>query len=199
MSQISSGTSDSTSASLIVRVRQCDPVAWQQFADVYTPFVYSLARRGGLRDEDAADLAQDVFRTVAARIDDFGKGHENSSFRGWLWAITRNRLRLHYRRLGKQPQATGGTDAALALAHVPAWLDDDEDPSTAGEQADLVRRMLNVIRVDFDERTWQAFWRSAIDEDSADEIAQDLHMSPGAVRQAKYRVLCRLRDELSGG
>jgi DNA-directed RNA polymerase specialized sigma24 family protein len=37
-----------------------------------------------------------------------------------------------------------------------------------------------------------------VDGHSAAEIALDLNLSVAAVRQAKYRVLCRLREELAG-
>jgi RNA polymerase sigma-70 factor (ECF subfamily) len=196
---MSPNISDSTSSSLISRIRRRDDAAWEQFADIYAPLVYSWARRGGLRDNDAADLVQEVFRTVATKIDDFGVGRDQPSFRGWLWAITRNRLRLFYRQLEKRPEATGGTDAARRLEQLPDWIDHQDDPTTGDERTNLAQRILTVIRGDFDEKTWRAFWRMAIDEHSATEIAEDLKTTPAAVRQAKYRVLCRLRDELSVG
>ena len=60
----------------------------------------------------------------------------------------------------------------------------------------LLRRALELIRVEFEEPTWQAFWRTTADGLSAIDVAAELGLSPGAVRQAKYRVLRRLRQEL---
>ena len=57
---------------------------------------------------------------------------------------------------------------------------------------------MQLVRGDFEEKTWQAFWRLAVEGHSAAEIAEDLQMTDAAVRQSKYRVLCRLRDELHG-
>jgi RNA polymerase sigma-70 factor (ECF subfamily) len=51
---------------------------------------------------------------------------------------------------------------------------------------------------DFDQKTWQAFRRMAVDGHLSAEIAADLGMTKDAVRQAKCRVLRRLRDELDG-
>lgn len=189
-------SSETTSTSLIARIRLRDDAAWEQFVDIYTPLVYSWARRGGLRDSDAADVAQDVFRIIATKIDGFGNGRGKASFRGWLWAITRNRVRLHYRQLDKQPRAAGGTDAARQLEQCPDWIQQDDDPTTRSEQSGLVQRTLIVIRGDFDQTTWQAFWRMAVEEQNVADIAEDLGMTPAAIRQAKYRVLCRLRSEL---
>jgi RNA polymerase sigma-70 factor (ECF subfamily) len=53
-----------------------------------------------------------------------------------------------------------------------------------------------LIRGEFEEHTWQAFWLSAVEERSAAEIGSQLHMTAAAVRNAKYKVLHRLRDEL---
>jgi len=61
----------------------------------------------------------------------------------------------------------------------------------------LLHRTLDLIRGDFSERTWLAFWKLAIDKLSMHEIAEQLDMSPEAVRHAKFRVLSRLREELS--
>jgi DNA-directed RNA polymerase specialized sigma24 family protein len=60
----------------------------------------------------------------------------------------------------------------------------------------LLARALELIRCEFTERTWQAFWRTAIEGRSAPEVAAGLSMSAGPVRVAKSRVLPRLREEL---
>ena len=160
--------------------------------------VSGWARRGELRDSDAADICQEVFRAVVRNIDDFQRDHAGSSFRSWLWAITRNQIRLFYRRRGDEPQATGGTDAAVRIQQYPAFLEEESEPSALDGRKLLVHRTLRLIRSDFSERNWDAFWRLAVEGESAAEIAKALDMSPSAVRQAKYRVLCRLRAELEG-
>lgn len=188
----------STSSSLIRRVKARDAAAWERLFQLYTPLVYGWARRSGLRDSDAADISQEVFRAVARNIDDFQKDQASSSFRAWIWAITRNQIRLYFRKKGDEPEAAGGTNAALQLQQHPSFLDEDTDPmGLAGRQL-LVQRALRLIRNDFSERNWQAFWQLAVEERSATEVAEELEMSPAAVRQAKYRVLCRLREELEG-
>jgi RNA polymerase sigma-70 factor (ECF subfamily) len=53
-----------------------------------------------------------------------------------------------------------------------------------------------LIRGEFSERTWQAFWRTAVEGRAAKDVGAELAMSPGAVRVAKSRVLHRLREEL---
>jgi RNA polymerase sigma-70 factor (ECF subfamily) len=52
------------------------------------------------------------------------------------------------------------------------------------------------VRVDFEEATWLAFWRTAVEGKSPQEVARQLDMSVGAVYIAKSRVLARLRDQV---
>ena len=71
-----------------------------------------------------------------------------------------------------------------------------EDPSGPGLRDGLLHRGLELVRADFEERTWQAFWRCTIEGHPAAEVAADLGMRVDAVYQAKARVLRRLRQEL---
>jgi RNA polymerase sigma-70 factor (ECF subfamily) len=52
------------------------------------------------------------------------------------------------------------------------------------------------VRDEFEERTWQAFWLTAVEGRPADDVAADLGVSAAAVRKAKSRVLHRLKEEL---
>jgi DNA-directed RNA polymerase specialized sigma24 family protein len=56
-------------------------------------------------EADAADVSQDVFAAVARHIADFRRERPGDSFRGWLWTITRNKVRYHWRRLADEVRA----------------------------------------------------------------------------------------------
>lgn len=196
MSSFASDFSGSTSASLIARIKRREPDAWRKMADVYTPLVYGWARRGGLGDADAADVVQEVFRSVFGHVADFDSQNQGKSFRVWLWAITRNQVRLFYRRRDMTSQGRGGTDFVRHLHEYPDWIDDEQEPVTSSDHLALLQRTLIVIRNDFDETTWRAFWRLTVENHTTSEISAELGIGPGAVRQAKYRVLCRLREAM---
>jgi RNA polymerase sigma-70 factor (ECF subfamily) len=57
---------------------------------------------------------------------------------------------------------------------------------------------MGIMRGDFEERTWHAFWETAVEKRQAGDVAQTLGISLGAVYMAKSRVLRRLREELDG-
>ena len=188
---------ETTSTSLVARVRAQDRFAWERFVKLYGPAVFQWCRRAGLSFHDAADVVQDVFAAVAAHIGDFQPQREHGSFRSWLWTITRNKVRDHHRRRLAHVPAQGGTAALEQVAQIPELLSDSAVQPDTG-QAVVVQRALELLRAEFEQRTYQAFWRTAIEHRSAAEAAVELGMTNQAVRQAKYRVLCRLRQELDG-
>ena len=51
-----------------------------------------------------------------------------------------------------------------------------------------------MVRGEFEERTWQAFWQTVVEGRSPVDLAADLGVSPAAVRMAKSRVLRRLKE-----
>ena len=181
-----------TSLSLLDRARHHDEPSWQRLVTLYGPLVEHWCRRGGARPEDAADLAQEVFLAVSQGLGRFER-RGPGSFRAWVRGITRHKLLDSYRRAEHRPAAAGGSTALERLLEVP-----DPQPGS-GEDSDemsgLYRRAVDLIRGEFEERTWQAFWLTAVEGREAPAAAAELGMSPVAVRIAKSRVLARLRDE----
>lgn len=181
----------STSASLLARVRAHEPDAWVRLLQLYGPLVYSWSRQGGLQPADAADVVQEVFRAVHAALPNFQRDQSGDTFRGWLRVIAQNKLHDHFRRRGKSPEA-------LAQSGAPELAQpSDESSAPTTEHATLVRRALSLVRVEFAESTWQAFWLTAVEGQPAADAASKLAITAGAVRQAKYKVLRRLRAEMS--
>jgi RNA polymerase sigma-70 factor (ECF subfamily) len=186
-----------TSLTLLARLRAHDQGAWHRLLHLYTPLVAHWCKRWGVRGPDADDVSQEVFQAVAAGIEDFRRDRAGDTFRGWLRAITRHKVLDHFRRQQKQPEAQGGTDAQRRLQQVsePATPPDDADDPEE-ELTRLYHRALELVRSEFEERTWQAFWRAAVDGQAPADIAADLGVTAAAVRKAKSRVLHRLREEV---
>ena len=180
-----------TSSSLIDRVRADEAGAWDRLVALYAPLLYHWCRRWKIQEEDLADIFQEVFKTLVVNIADFRRERRSDTFRGWLYTITRNKVHDHFRKQGRE--AVG----AEALADVPApEAVDVPDPEETEALRALFLRGLELIRGEFEERTWKAFWRTSIDGLPPREAAVELSMSSGAVRVAKFRVLRRLREEL---
>lgn len=192
----SAGGVMSTSRSLLARLRTDDAAAWDRLVPLYTPLVYHWCRKLSLPEQDMPDVFQEVFKSVASNITNFRKERPSDTFRGWLRTITRNKVNDHFRRRGRQPLATGGTDANLQFAQLPAPALNDDEPDEQQSRQQLFRRALDLIREDFAERTWQAFWKTVVEGRDTRDVAEELSMRPGTVRVAKSRVLQRLRQQL---
>jgi RNA polymerase sigma-70 factor (ECF subfamily) len=185
-----------TPSSLLERLRTTDDgLAWEQLLKLYGPTVTGWCRRVGVSAEDSADIRQEVFMAVARGIVGFRKDRPADSFRGWLYTITRRRLLDHWRRAARRPRAAGGSEVNDQLTDTP----EAEPPRPEGAETwEEFQRGVQMIRGEFEERTWEAFWRTTVDGRTAVEVATELAMTPGAVYVAKSRVLRRLREEFAG-
>jgi RNA polymerase sigma-70 factor, ECF subfamily len=182
-----------TSLSLLQRVRVREALAWERLLRLYRPLVLHWCLRGGARTEDADDVAQEVFLAVAAGVEQFQRQREGG-FRSWIRGITRHKLLDFYRQRGRHPEAaSGGTDAYQALHELPDPEHDSADDLE--ETGGLYRRALDLVRSEFEERTWLAFWQAGVEGQDTAVVAAALGMTPVAVRVAKSRVLARLREE----
>jgi RNA polymerase sigma-70 factor (ECF subfamily) len=186
-----------TSLSLLQRIRNGDASGWQRVVELYTPLVYYWCQRWGVEGADADDVLQEVFQAAATGIGDFRRERDGDTFRGWLRAITRHKILAHWRSRERHPDAPGGSSALERLHEVPELESDtaDED-ADASQTSALFHRALGLLRSEFEPRTWQAFWRTAVDSQPAPSVAAELEMTANAVRMAKSRVLRRLREEL---
>src|SRR4051812_37980236 len=127
MGSVSMLESPPTRASLLVRMRDGrDGPAWREFLDVYAPAVYRFARQRGLQDADAADLMQEVLRSVAAAVGRLDYDPRRGNFRGWLYTITRNKLYNFLDGRRHRPQAAGDSAARQMLEEQSARSDDLE-------------------------------------------------------------------------
>jgi RNA polymerase sigma-70 factor (ECF subfamily) len=179
-----------TRHSLVVRLRDpADAAAWRTFVDVYSPAVFAFARRSGLQPADAADLTQDVYRNVSNAMRSLQFDENRGRFRGWLFTIVRNQLKMFRRSQARRPRG----------AELPEEVPDD----SAAETWDLeCRRRLFAwacerVKPAVSSNTWTAFWRTAVDGASGEMTAKETGLTPAAVYLAKSRVLARLRDAVA--
>lgn len=197
----SSTHSSGTRESLLSRARRQDADAWRDLVELYGPLVAHWGFRRGLDAHQTADLVQEVFASVARKLDAFDSLCEQGTFRGWLWTITANKLRDRARRdahraaprsgstaLGELQQIVDPRDASAAL--------DEEEPSSVDQLRSLTARGLEQVRGEFEPQSWDIFQRLIIDRRSTAEVAEEFNKKPAAIRQLRSRVLRRLRQQL---
>ncbi len=185
-----------TRLSLLIRLRDThDRIAWYQFVGLYAPLVYGFARRNGLQDADAADIAQDVLTSVAQQMKQWEYQPERGSFRGWLFTIARNRLRNWRSSAARRMDSRGGDEHQESLNAQPG-----DEPDEEQWDAEYARQVFHwaadVVRKDVSEQTWRALEMTAVEGRSGPETATQLGMTVGGVYLARSRVMARLKQHV---
>ena len=138
---------------------------------------------------------------MAIGLPRFRRDRPGDTFRGWLATIAQNRIRDFHRRAVNRPLGIGGSEFNQLIQNLPDPAA-ESDASLIGEieteRRGLLHRTLDLVRAEFEERTWTAFWRATVDADPPEVVAAELGISLNAVYKAKSRVLRRLREELDG-
>ncbi|MEO2035450.1 MAG: sigma-70 family RNA polymerase sigma factor, partial [Planctomycetaceae bacterium] len=186
-----------TRPSLILRLRdRQDLDAWQQFVEIYQPLVFRLAINKGFQDSDAADIVQEVLLRVAGAVERWDPDERRGTFRGWLYRIARNLMISFLEKNDRQPVVAGYGSLADLLAVVP---DSGDLPSSEFDK-ELDRQVFawaaGRVESTCQESTWQAFWRTAVDDQPPEVVADQLHLSVGSVYVARCRVIQKLRREV---
>jgi RNA polymerase sigma-70 factor (ECF subfamily) len=189
--------SPDTRASLLLRLRDPqDDAAWNRFAGLYAPLLVHFLRKRGLQDHDATDLTQEVMLAVAQAMRAFEYDPRRGSFRGWLFTIVQNKLRNFLAVRQRQPQGTGGTSMQQRLDQQPGT---EADPAALWDRAyeqQLFAWASEQVRPRVAGHNWLAFWRTAVEGQSTQDVAGQLGLSVAAVRLAKSRVMAQIRKVL---
>lgn len=84
--------------------------AWQQVVEHYGPSIHAWCQRAGLQSADADDVTQQVFLATFNGMAGLRLDRPGDSFAGWLYAITKNKIRRRCRQLAAAPAQIGKQD-----------------------------------------------------------------------------------------
>ncbi|MDX2200055.1 MAG: sigma-70 family RNA polymerase sigma factor [Phycisphaerae bacterium] len=168
--------------------------AWHEFHARYSPVLLAVARRLGLTESDAADVAQEALMCF---LRDYQAGkyvRERGRLRTWLSSIVRFRVIDSFRK-----KQQGAAEVGLSAAGDVPSPEDMEALWDAEARQMMLRQALDEVRTSsrIDERTLRAFERAALDDVPVAIVAAELHISTDDVYQAKSRVSSRLREVVS--
>ena len=183
-----------TRASLILRLRNHEDLhAWREFVEIYQPVIRTMSRKRGLQEADADDLTQEVLTRVAKSIGAWDPDPSKGSFRGWLGTITRNLVIQFFRESNRRPST--GIDSQLG-----GLLDVSNDGARDAREFDLERERQQFlwaarkVRPRFEPKTWQAFWRTAVEGERVARVADRLGATKAQVYVARSRVMRLLKE-----
>jgi RNA polymerase sigma-70 factor (ECF subfamily) len=184
-----------TRHSLIQRLQEGgDEAAWEEFASIYRPIIVRIALRKQLQFDDAEDLAQQVLVLVLKNISKWKTDPARARFRTWLQTLVRNAMMNALTRRPKD-QPSGGTTSLQQLHQRPdkadsLWFDLEW-------QRETLRWVAQQVHGEFESTTWTAFWDTAIEQLPAQEVAERMGKSVGAVYIARSRVMQRIKQRIA--
>ena len=117
---------------LVERCLSGEEAAWEDLVKTHTRRVYSICYRFTGSNQEAQDLAQEVFLSVFRSLKSFRAGE--GSFTVWLGKLTRNLLIDHYRR-SKLERATDSIEEALPVLEEKTAMSARADGLLAGREA----------------------------------------------------------------
>jgi RNA polymerase sigma factor (sigma-70 family) len=188
--------SPETRNSLLVRLAdRADQAAWHEFAQIYMPVVYRLALRKGLQHADAEDLAQQVLAAVSKAIDRWQTDPTRAKFRTWLHRIAQNAI-INALSRAKPDRGSGDTRTLENLVHQPAPNGADSELVRIEFRREVFRWAADQIRPEFRGPTWEAFWLTAVENQTVEQVSEQLHLSCGAIYAARSRIMRRLKEKV---
>ncbi len=183
-----------TSMLLAALTDPSDEPTWREFDQRYRGVLTGFARRFGLDEEDAGEVAQE---TLAAFVDQYRSGRyerDRGRLRSWLFAITRDRVLRHLQKAAKCQDWRGES----AIEQLPDEHDQSEIWDQEWRRSVLAEGMRQLEQTaGLGERTLRAFEGLALEGRDGAELARELKMTENALYQAKFRAMQRLREILS--
>jgi RNA polymerase sigma factor (sigma-70 family) len=192
-----------TRRSLLDRLRNWeDQASWREFFDSYWKFIYSMAVRSGLSDQEAEDVVQETVTSVAGKMPSFQYDPERCSFKGWLMHVTRLRIVDQLRRrqpaFSQQPLGDHDTRQTPTVERVPdpagaAAFDEAWDQEW---ERNLVDAAMERVKLRVKPEHYQIFYLSAVKGLGPREVARMLQVNVGQVYLVRHRVAKEVKREV---
>lgn len=184
----------STHITLLNRVRfQTDAEAWREFVRIYSPLIFNHCRKFRLKDCDAEDVCQEVFRQISTSMHSFEYNRKLGRFRSWLGTVTYHEI-CRYFKNNKRFQNQTGTSGLQDAIYQQAG---ESDAAWADEFCShIYMTALNNIQPLFDEQTWKAFELTWIEDLDARRAAEKLTREITWIYKAKFLVQKKLKEEI---
>ena len=184
---------DETTRSSILRAvaDTGNDVAWNRLFDLYAGFVFSIARRKGLKPEDADDMVQVVFADLARNLPTFNYDRTNGRFRSYLTGLVNWRVmdRLKSGKREAELKANFWEEARAAGG--------DDDFAEREWQAAAMEEALRRIKPDVRPEHYAAFVASAVEGQDTDIVTKLYGISRDSLYQIRNRLTAKLREKVA--
>lgn len=192
-----------TRASFVERLRDWrDDASWGQFLERYGRLIHDVARRSGLRSDEADEVVQDTAVSVARKMPGFVYEPGECSFEGWVRRMARLRVLDQLRRRpaeGEHEPETGwSTGDTSAAERVPAEAAGSSGEAAFDEawQRGVLESALHRLQARVSPEHFQIFQLNVLDEMPGTEVASMLDVSVAQVYVVRHRLTRLLKREV---
>ena len=146
-----------------------------------------------MQTSDADDVAQKILVSIAGAIENHEHDPKRAKFRTWLNRIAHNAILNALTRI-KPDRGSGKTDFQNLLNRVESKTGCDSDLVRLEHRREVFRWASRQVVNEFHSSTWQAFWMTAIEGRSVEEVSKELGKKPGAIYTARCRIMRRIQE-----
>ena len=182
---------DLTDTELVERCRRKDSEAFSILVDRHKRMVFSCAYRMVGDEQEAEDIAQDVFMRVYQALPNF---RGDSKFSTWLYKIVSNVCLNRLRKVNPETVSIEANDEEQKFS--PLRLADSDDTPEANFEwkrfRERIRNMVSALPPQYSEVVTLRHMKGM----AYDEIASTLNLPLGTVKTHLFRAKERLREIL---
>lgn len=177
--------------------------SWDEFYRTYSSFVWHVARKSGLSDDEASDVVQETFIGVAKNLQKKKFDTTQGSFKSFLLNQARWRILDQFRRRKKQNEREANIHFDEDEERRTAPIDRCADPKgitleklwDKEWQEQVMEIALRKVRTMVSPRQFQIFSCYVIKGWTADRVKEELGVNAAQVYLAKHRVGRLLKKE----
>jgi RNA polymerase sigma-70 factor (ECF subfamily) len=171
-----------------------DDAAWQEFVDLYGPFVLDWCREHGCPESELEDVLQEVLIKLMRAFPTF-RYNPQQRFRSFIATIAQHALTDLFRSRQLRFRGSGDTEVWSRLQSVPAQRDLVERINAAFD-LELFYKACAMVRAKVPCHTWQTFELTNVQHLSVEEAAERLGITPATLYVTRSRVAARVKTEL---
>jgi RNA polymerase sigma-70 factor (ECF subfamily) len=195
-----------TRASLLQRLKDLDDKSsWDEFYDLYHDLIFSVARRAGLSETEAAEVVQDTLLSVAKKMPGFIYDPAKDSFKGWLLTLTRwrmrNQLAKRSRMVAQQPRISRSQEEEEPRTATIEGIPDPTGPELESIwekewETRVLETALARIKRQVQPQHYEIYHLHVVLGQPVREVVRALGVTPVRVYLAKHRIGNLLKREI---
>lgn len=183
---------ESTRSSVLKAVADTgNDAAWNRLFDLYAGFVFSIARRKGLKPDDADDMVQVVFTDLARNLPTFNYDRERGRFRSYLTGL------VNWRVMDRLKAAKREAELKASFWEEARTAGGDDDFAAREWQAAATEEALRRIKPEVRPEHYAAFVASAVEGQDTDAVTKLYGISRDNLYQIRNRLTAKLREKVA--